>query len=96
MLKVCQDFRQTGKHSHFFFFSHERKSDKDYPNILLGLSWWFSDKESACNRGDLGSILWSGRCPSGGHGNPLQYSCLENPMDSSWVRRRVRHDLVTK
>ena len=38
-------------------------------------------KESACNAGDLGSIPGSGRFPGGGHGNPLQYSCLENPMD---------------
>ena len=30
---------------------------------------------------DPGSILGSGRSPEGGHGNPLQYSCLENPMD---------------
>ena len=30
---------------------------------------------------DLGSITGSGRSPGGGHGNPLQYSCLENPMD---------------
>ena len=38
-------------------------------------------KESACNAGDLGSIPGLGRSPGGGHGNPLQYSCLENPMD---------------
>ena len=30
---------------------------------------------------DVGSIPGSGRSPGGGHGNPLQYSCLENPMD---------------
>ena len=30
---------------------------------------------------DMGSIPGSGRCPGGGHGNPLQYSCLETPMD---------------
>ena len=38
-------------------------------------------KESACNAGDLGSIPGSGRSPGEGNGNPLQYSCLENPMD---------------
>ena len=41
-------------------------------------------KESACNAGEagvVGSIPRSGRSPGGGHGNPLQYSCLENPMD---------------
>ena len=36
-------------------------------------------KESAYNVGDLGSIPGLGRSPRGGHGNPLQYSCLENP-----------------
>ena len=38
-------------------------------------------KESACNTEDMGSILRSERSPGGGHGNPLQYSCMENPMD---------------
>ena len=36
-------------------------------------------KESTCNVGDLGSIPGLGRSPVGGHGNPLLYSCLENP-----------------
>ena len=38
-------------------------------------------KESACNVGDLGLIPGLGRSPGGEHGNPLQYSCLENPMN---------------
>ena len=38
-------------------------------------------KASAGNTGDLGSIPGSGRSPREGNGNPLQYSCLENPMD---------------
>ena len=38
-------------------------------------------KASASNAGDLGSIPGSGRYPGEGNGNPLQYSCLENPMD---------------
>ena len=38
-------------------------------------------KASACNAGDLGSIPGPGRSPGEGNGNPLQYSCLENPMD---------------
>ena len=38
-------------------------------------------KESACNAGDPGLIPGWGRFPGGGHGNPLQYSCLGNPMD---------------
>ena len=39
-------------------------------------------KESACNVGDQGLIPGLGRSPREGNGNPLQYSCLENPMDS--------------
>ena len=54
-------------------------------------------KESACNAGDLGSIPGSGRSPGEGNDNPLQYSCLENPMDrGAWWATRVRHDLATK
>ena len=46
---------------------------------LVWLPWWL--KESAYNAGDQGSIPGSGRSPGGGHGHPLQYSCLENSMD---------------
>ena len=42
---------------------------------------WLSGNESACNAGDFGSVPGSGRSPGGGHGNLLQYSCLENPRD---------------
>ena len=38
-------------------------------------------KEYTCNAGDLGSIPRLGRSPGEGNGNPLQYSCVENPMD---------------
>ena len=38
-------------------------------------------KESASSSGDLDSIPWLGRSPGKGNGYPLQYSCLENPMD---------------
>ena len=37
---------------------------------------------SACNAGDLGSIPGLGRSPGEGNGNPIQYSCLENLMDT--------------
>ena len=40
-----------------------------------------SGKESACSAADPGSIPGSGSSPGEGHGNPLQYSCLEDPMD---------------
>ena len=55
-------------------------------------------EESACSAGDQGSIPGLGRSLGGGHSNPLQYSCLENPIDkrslvgySPWGRRRVRY-----
>ena len=47
----------------------------------MGFPQWLSSKESACNAGETGSIPRSGRPPGGGNGNPLQYSCLGNPMD---------------
>ena len=47
---------------------------------------WLSGKESACNARDACSISELGRSPGGGKGNPLQYSCLENSMDSgAWL-----------
>ena len=59
-------------------------------------------KESACNSGDAGSIPGSGRSSGEGNGNPLQCSCLENPMDrGAWQATdhgipRVRHNIETK
>ena len=58
------------------------------------LSWWLSNKESDCNAGDAGLIPGWGRSPGEGHGNPLQYSCLENTMDSQTWWDRVHR--VTK
>jgi len=54
-------------------------------------------KESACNAGDLGSIPGLGSSPGEGNVNPLQYSCLENPMDrpgelQSVELQRAGHD----
>jgi len=45
----------------------------------LGFPGGSDDKESACNVGDLSLIPKLGRYPGGGHGNPLQYTSLENP-----------------
>ena len=56
----------------------------------------------SCNAGDTGLIPGLGRSSAEGNGNPLHYSCLENPMDRGAWRAtvngiaRVRHDLVTK
>ena len=68
-----------------------RSSRKPSPFALLHLLVRFSwdRKESACNAGDQGSISRSGRSPVEEHGNPLQYSCLENPRDrGDWKAMR--------
>ena len=78
----------------------EKQNENKMQNIILvnGFLHGSGGKESACNVGDMGSIPRSGRSPGEGHGNPLQYSCLENPMDRGawWVQsmglQRVRHD----
>ena len=49
----------------------------------MGFPGGSAGKESACTVGDLGLIPGLGRSPGGGHGNPLQYSCLENPHAQS-------------
>ena len=67
----------------------------------MGFPGGASGKNLPANAGDIkdtGSIPGSGRSPEGGHGNPLQYSCLENPMDmgasslQSMGLHRVGHD----
>ena len=80
--------------------------------IYLGFPGVSDGKESACNAGNLGSILGLGRFPGEGNSYPLQYSCLENSMKrGAWqatvhgivksdtteqLPQRVRHDLTTE
>ena len=54
----------------------------DFPGGSVG-------KESSCSVGDLGSIPGLGRSPGEGNGNPLQYSCLENPKDRGANQRET-------
>ena len=49
--------------------------------MMLDFPGGSDGKASVCNVGDLGSIPGSGRIPGEGNGDPLQYSCLENPTD---------------
>ena len=57
-----------------------------YTSHTIGFPGGSDSKVSVCNVGDLGSIPGSGRFPREGNGNPLQYSCLENPMDrGAWL-----------
>ena len=66
--------------------------------LVLGFSGGSEGKASARNAADPGSIPGSGRSPGEGNGNPLQHSCLENPMDrGAWQAtvlglQRVGHD----
>jgi len=50
-----------------------------FSSALPGFPGGSYGKESSCNVGDMGFIPGWGRFPGGGHGNPLQYSCLKNP-----------------
>ena len=59
-----------------------------------GLPWLLSGKESACQYRRYRFNPWFGRSPGGGNGNPLQYSCLENPMDRGTCWATVH--MVTK
>ena len=69
---------------------------------MLCMLYSLVGKESACNAGDPGLIPGLGRSTGEGSGNPLQYSCLENPMDRElWLATahgvaRVGHNLETK
>ena len=65
---------QKGKHS----LLHENVV---FPHRSTGLPCSLNGKESACNVGDQGSIPGLGRSSGEGNGRPLQYACLENPMD---------------
>ena len=58
--------------------------------VFLGFPGGSDSKEFICNVGDLGLIPGFRRSPGGGHGNPLQYSCLENPHDrEAWQAHGV-------
>ena len=50
--------------------------------------------KNLCDAGDVGLIPGSGRSPGEGNGNPLQYSCLENPMDGGAWRATLVHGVV--
>ena len=66
---------------------------------LAGFPGGTSGKEPTCNGGGVGSVPGSGRSPGEGHGNPLQYSGLENPMDRGawWATvHGVTHNLATE
>ena len=69
---------------------------KNWPQIAFADSppSWLDSKESACDTGNLGSIPGLGKSPGGGHGNPLQYSCLENPHGQRSLKRSLYNPTV--
>ena len=83
------------------FFKVSTRTGPDHPGakqqccvlVCMGISGDFAGEESTCNAGDAGSIPGSRRSPGEGNGNPLQYSCLKNPMDLQYKSlQRVTHD----
>ena len=83
------NIQSTPRSNRYVLIIVERTVQKEVLPIGPG---WLSGNESACNIGDVGhkgSIPGSERFPGGGHGNPLQYSCLENPMDRGAWRATV-------
>ena len=78
---------------------HEVGSISNPSSREKGLPWWLNGKESVCQRRRHQFDPWIRKIPWGEHGNPLQHSSLENPMDrGAWWAiqsiglKRVRHD----
>ena len=65
------------------------RRDRFPPPAFMGFPGGSDGKESTSNSGELGLIPGLGRSPGEGHGSPLQYSCLENPMDRGAWRATV-------
>ena len=63
------------------------ENDRLHTPVFLGFPCGSAGKDSTCNARDLGSIPGLGRSPGEGEGCPLQYSDLENPVDSPWGRK---------
>ena len=76
--------------SKFLHFTSTHRACLEGGVIIKGFPGGLDGKESACNAGNLGSIPGSGRYSGEGNGNPLQYSCLENPMGRG-ARRATVH-----
>ena len=82
--------------SSFSILSAERNSQLDFSStslLQMDFAGGSDSKASVYNTGDLSSIPGSGRFPGEGNGNPLQYCCLENPMDGGawcpWGRKEL-------
>ena len=72
-------FPDPGSHGDFALCTHKEVSG-DPPVTVPWASRWLMVKNPPVNAGNIGSIPGSGSCPGEGNGNPVQYSCLGNPM----------------
>ena len=85
--------KQVSKYSEPLQFLWFASAYESYVYTVLqstkGFPMWLSGKESTCQAGDTGLIPGPGRSSGEGNGNPLQYSCLENPMDRGAWRAKV-------
>ena len=105
MVQLSHPYMTTGK---TIALTIDSSVSKVMPLLFNTLSMFVTDKESACNAEDPGLIPRSGRSPGEGHGNSLQYSCLENSMDreawwvtvhgiaKSWTRLSDYHNRFVK
>ena len=73
--------KASSTHLPGLYFSFLCMKHRGFTYVMMGFPGGSDGKESACNTGDLGSIPGLARSSGEGNGNPLQYSCLENPMD---------------
>ena len=101
VLSWCFTFRHYSSTSHHIGWEFNSFSHTPFP--CLGVPGGSVVKNPPANVGDPGLIPGSGRSPGEGNGNPLQYSCLENPMDrgawwagySPWGHKRIWHNSLT-
>ena len=78
--------------THITLYTYIAQMDPRLSMLSSGLPQWLSGKEPTCNAGDVRDTgLFPGlrRSPGSGHGNPLRYSCLENPIDRGAWRATV-------
>ena len=78
---INQDYKNSNGQILFLNKIRNKNFQKCRLSTKMGFPRGSEFKASACNAGDLGSNPGLGRSPGEGNGNPLQYSCLENPMD---------------
>ena len=85
------------------FSSHAGTTTMSMLGLMLGFPGGSVGKESAYNARNAGLMLRSGRSPGEGNGNPLQYSCMENPKDrGTWqatvqrVAKSWTHEQITR